>query len=110
MKRAAAAWIVRHRYVILIVMLVLAVVSAGMITKTNINYDLNRYLSDDTMTKRALSVMEEEFGSSEQLRVMFTDQDEDGMERVITELEALPEVMAVSYDAERDTRSAASVT
>ena len=64
-KQKTAAWIVRHRTWILIAILLLAVWSVTMISHTRINYDLNRYLSDDTMTKRAVAVMEAEFGSFE---------------------------------------------
>ena len=71
--RKIAAGIVRLRTGILLVMLALAVVCAGCIGKTHINYDLTRYLNSETMTRRALDVMQAEFGSSEQLRVMFRE-------------------------------------
>ena len=66
MKRKLAETIVKGRYVIMTVMLLLAVLSLFTIGWTKINYDLTKYLDEDTMTQRALKVMEEEFGSSEQ--------------------------------------------
>ena len=71
-RRKAAEFIIQYRIVILLAMLVLAGWSAAMISRTHINFDLNRYLADDTMTKRAMKVMEEEFGAAEQLRLMFS--------------------------------------
>ena len=102
MKQKAAEWIVKHRVIILIVMLLLAVFSAGSITKTRINYDLTRYLSDDTMTKRALKVMDEEFGSSEQLRIMFHDLDEEALADCLSTLNDRPEILAAQHDPETD--------
>ena len=57
--------IIRGRIFILVALLLFAVFAAFMIPRTVINYDLNKYLSEDTMTKRALHVMEDEFGSLE---------------------------------------------
>ncbi len=104
MKQRCAEWIVRRRKIILPVMLVLAAVFTLLIGRTNINYDLNRYLSEETMTKKALGVMEEEFGSSGQLRIMFTDADEAALAERIAVLSELPEVRFASYDPAEDTR------
>ena len=60
-KRKIARGIVRCRIWLMIALLVLAGWSVTMIGRTNINYDLTRYLSEDTMTRRALAVMEQEF-------------------------------------------------
>ena len=76
MKQKLAEGIIRLRMILLIVILGLTAVCVTTILKTRINYDLTKYLSEDTMTKKALSVMEKEFGSSEQLRLMFADQTE----------------------------------
>ena len=84
----------------MIVMLLLAVTSAGSIGKTRINYDLTRYLAEDTMTKRALRVMEEEFGSSEQLRVMFHDLDDETLASCLSALNDRPEILAAQHDPE----------
>ncbi|MBQ9306679.1 MAG: MMPL family transporter [Clostridia bacterium] len=100
MKQKLARWIVQFRTFILIAMLLITAWSASCIGKTRINYDLNRYLDDDTMTKRALHVMEEEFGSTEQLRVMFTDLDEAALDDYVAQLNELPEVLAALHDSQ----------
>lgn len=52
MKRRLAERIVKHRILILLVIVTIAVWSVFQIGRTKINFDLTRYLSDDTMTKK----------------------------------------------------------
>ena len=70
MEKRLAALIVRCRIGILAAAVLVTAWSVFRIGRTRINYDLTRYLSDDTMTKKALAVMHEEFGSTEQLRLV----------------------------------------
>ena len=106
MKKRLARGIVRYRLVILIGVLLIAVWSVFQIGRTKINYDLTRYLADNTMTKKALTVMKEEFGSSEQLRLMFENQEEEELEGKISRLKEMPEILAVQYDPESNQREA----
>ena len=101
-KRKLAGLIVNKRYVCMLLVLLIAVLSATQISRTHINYDLNRYLSDDTMTKRALKVMEDEFSASEQLRLLFTNLDEEDLNAVLTALTARNEVQLAIHDPETD--------
>ena len=90
--RRLASLIIRGRVVILAVLLLFAVFCAFMIPKTVINYDLNKYLSEDTMTKRALHVMEDEFGSLDDTTGETNDQLYDLQQRIGEEI---PLVMLV---------------
>nr|MBQ6241016.1 MMPL family transporter [Lachnospiraceae bacterium] len=99
-KHKLASSIVRFRFLLLALMLGAAAFSAASIGRTRINYDLTKYLAEDTMTRRALTVMEEEFGSSEQLRVMFADQEETALQGYVSALNALPEVLMAAHDPE----------
>ena len=56
-KEKLADRIVRLRMLILPLMLLAAIAAGTCIGRTNINYDLGRYLAKDTMTRRALAVM-----------------------------------------------------
>ena len=103
MKKALAGFIVKHRIWILVVLLLLAAWSVPQISRTKINYDLTRYLADNTMTKQALKVMNDEFGSTEQLQVMFADQTEEALARITDRLDAMEEVRFARYDPETDT-------
>lgn len=104
MKEKLARGIVKGRYVILAVMIAAVAFSAACMNKTHINYDLTQYLSEETMTRRALIKMEEEFGSSEQLRVMFADQEEEALQGYVAEMNALPEVLLAAFDGETGVR------
>ena len=102
MKKRIAAAIVRFRIGILICILIIATWSVFQIGRTKINYDLTRYLSDDTMTKKALAVMQEEFGTTEQLRLLFENQDETALKSIMDRLQDMPEILAVQHDPETD--------
>ena len=102
MKHAIAKAIVRYRVGILIVLLLFAAWSVPRISRTRINYDLTRYLSDTTMTKQALKVMDSEFGSTEQLSVMFADQSEEAVADYTARLRELEEVRFVQHDPSVD--------
>ena len=110
MKQKTAALIVRLRGWILAILLATAVLCAPAITKTRINYDLTRYLDENTMTKRALKVMEQEFGTGDQLYVMFENQPEEALNSLIEELNALPEVRIALHDPADDVRVVDGVT
>ncbi len=97
-KDKLARSIVRAGFRLPSVILLIAVLCAALIGMTNINFDLNRYLSDDTMTKRALKVMEDEFGTTEQLRVMFTDISPERLDGYIAEMNRMPEVLLAAHD------------
>ncbi len=103
-KRKQARAIVRARIWLMILLLALAAWSVTTIGRTKINYDLTRYLSEDTMTRQALIVMQEEFGSSEQLRLMFTDLPEDRLASVLEKLNAREEILIASHDPEDGVR------
>lgn len=110
MKRAIAKAIVKYRIVILIVLLLAAVWSVPQISRTRINYDLTRYLSDSTMTKRALKVMNEEFGSTEQLYVMFADKSDEEIARCTDQLQGMEEIRFVQSDPSADIKEKDGIT
>lgn len=110
MKQKTAALIVRLRGWILAMMLLTAVLCAPAIAKTRINYDLTRYLDESTMTKRALKVMEQEFGTGDQLYIMFEDQSQDALNSLIEELNALDEVRFALHDPQDDVRVLDGIT
>ena len=66
--------------------------------------DLTRYLAEDTMTRQALKVMEEEFGSGEQLRLMFSDLPEESLRNILDTLNARKEIRIAVHDPETDVR------
>lgn len=69
-KTSLPEWIVRHRDKIMSVFIALAVVSVFCIPFIKVNYDLTAYLPDSMASKKAIDVMEEEFGYPGTARVM----------------------------------------
>ena len=66
--RKLASFIIRGRYILLAVLLLAAVFAATSISRTRINYDLTRYLSEDTMTIRGSRILQQEFRTANALR------------------------------------------
>ena len=95
-KRKLAQWIVNARYALLAVAGICAVLAGLSISRTKINYDLARYLSDSKMTKKALKVMDEEFGATEQLRIMFVNPSEEALTDYTAAVNRLPGVLIAS--------------
>ncbi len=67
------AWIIKFRYALLAVFGILVVFSLLAMQTVPVNYDLAEYLPESAMTKRAISVMNEEFGYSGMADVMVED-------------------------------------
>ena len=53
--------------------LCLLLVSFIFIPKTNVNYDMTKYLPNDSMTKKGLAIHELEFGQESMIQVMISD-------------------------------------
>ena len=100
MKRKLAQRIVKARYVLLALVGICAVLAGLSIGRTKINYDLTRYLSDSTMTKKALKVMDDEFDTNEQLRIMFVNQPEEAIADYTAAVNRLPGVLLASCSPE----------
>ena len=109
-KRKLARGIVRCRIWLMIALLLIAGWSAAMIGRTRINYDLTRYLSEKTMTRQALKVMEAEFGSGEQLRLMFPDLPDEKLSGVLETLNNRGEIQFAAHDPGTDVREADGTT
>ncbi len=92
-----ADWIVDKRAIIFIVVAVLTVVSAIGIFKTNVNYDMSKYLPTDSSVKHGMELMEEEYGDMSSITVMFDGLSEEEQTKRKEELEALEHVKSVVY-------------
>ncbi len=98
MKEKFARLVVKARLPLLILCIALAALSATNIGRTKINYDLSKYLGEDTMTKRSLAVMEKEFGLSANLRLMFIGCDAAVFSEQLAGLQQMPGVAQVIFD------------
>lgn len=104
-----ARGIVKSRKFLMVLFVVLTIISVFCIGKTTINFDLTQYLRSDTMTRRSLIKMQEEFGTSEQLRLMFQDVPEDEIARIYEEINGRDEVLAAVCGADDIRESGGSV-
>jgi predicted RND superfamily exporter protein len=68
-----AKFIVEKRKLFFIVFLGLSIASIFAMLRVNINYDLTKYLPDESQTKIALDVMEEEFGLNGVANIIIDD-------------------------------------
>ena len=103
MRKKLASFVVNCRYVILIVMTILAIVSAFLMQKVEINEDMTKYLPDDSAMKHGMDIMTENFPemeTSQTIRVMFDDLTADEKETVLEALQNIEYVDSVSYDAD----------
>ena len=103
MKQKLSSFIVDHRKSVLIALTLLTLLCAFLFFQVPINVDMTKYLPDDSMMKMGIDKMEEEFPDTtiaKTIRVMFTDLTEAEKENILTQLEAIPNVDEVEYDAE----------
>lgn len=92
-----ADWIVDKKGLIFLFVAVLTVVAVLGIFKTNINYDMSKYLPSDSSVKQGMELMAEEYGDMSAITVMFDDLSEKEQTERKTELESLEHVKNVIY-------------
>lgn len=90
-------FIVRRRRLIYIIYAVAAIVCAVGIFRTSINYDMSKYLPDDSSVKEGMEIMEDEFGENSAIIVMFDGLDEQQQLARQEELSAVENVKSVVF-------------
>ena len=103
MLKKFASFVVEHRNIILIVMIIIAAVNAVLMLQVDINMDMTKYLPDSSDMKQGMDIMNEEFPdnmTSQTIRVMFTDLKDDEKAIVKEKLENISFVDEVTYDAD----------
>lgn len=91
--------IVNKRKLILVIFLVLAAAGAVLQSYTVINNNMTEYLPEDSKAKQGLAVMEEEFGSSSSLNLMFKDLSALEKMDIASALSEMEYVDSVDYEA-----------
>ncbi len=97
-----AEFLINRRRVLTAVMLVLTAVCAVLALRVPINRDRTKYLADSSEMKQGLSIMEDVFPESDEtasIRVMFDDLTADQIPEIKAQLEAIPNVSGVTYEA-----------
>ena len=95
-----ASFLVEKRKILLCLFLVLAAASLPLMGQVRINYDLTKYLSEDSRMKQGMQLMEQEFGASDSsnLRVMIPCLSDSEKEDIFRELSALDSVAQISWE------------
>ena len=97
-----AEFLINRRRVLTAVMLALTAVCAVLALRVPINRDRTKYLADSSEMKQGLSIMEDVFPESDEtasIRVMFDDLTADQIPEIKAQLEAIPNVSGVAYEA-----------
>jgi len=92
--------IVNKRKLILVIFLVLAAAGAVLQSYTVINNDMTQYLPKNSKTKQGMTVMEEEFGDSSSMNLMFTGLTEQEKAEIHKTLSQMEYVDSVDYEAD----------
>jgi len=91
-------WIVRFRYVILGIFVLLFIVAIILFSQVTINYDNTKYLPEDRPTKQALVVLDEEFGINGYAEVMVTNVTVAEALSLASELAQIPEIQRLDFN------------
>ena len=89
--------IVRKRKIIFVVYAIAVLLCAVGIFNCKINYDMSKYLPDDSSVRKGMEIMSEEFGDSSAITVMFDGLDENKQLEMKADLEAIENVQSVVY-------------
>ena len=93
-------FIIDKRHFILIIFIIFTIVSALLSQHVNINYDISKYLPDDSETRIGMNIMESEFAGTETstLNIMFEDLQNEEKMSIKEEIESISGVKNVDYD------------
>ena len=95
-------FIVAKRNIILCAMIALTVVCAFLALQVRVNYDMTKYLPDDSAMKKGMDIMEAEFpsmGADKSIRVMAEGLSAEEEAELKEKLAAIPYVESVAHDA-----------
>ncbi|MBR5009862.1 MAG: MMPL family transporter [Clostridia bacterium] len=100
-----AAFVVSHRKGILLIYIILTVASLFTLGRVNINYDIVSYLSEETLTRSSLELMNKEFGHTEIVTMLFADIGEKNAQDVADDCARLDSVIYSTFSPEADVKN-----
>ena len=98
--RKITDYIVKFRYLFLIIFVVLAIFNIYLMRKVNINDDIMKYLPETSETKQGIDIMDSSFSKqdSSYLNVMFKGLSNEDKLSTLNELKGINNVDSVDYD------------
>ena len=97
-----ANFIVKFRYIILLLFVGLCIYSAWGMSQVKIEYSIASYLPQDTDTKQALDIMDEEFTTYGTARLMIRNISFEDADRIYEEIKELDGVKSFSFENTED--------
>ncbi len=96
MKKIVDLIVEKRKLVMILYGVILALSLIGML-HVNVNYDMSKYLPDDSGTKLGMEKMSEEYGELSIISVMFQGLSEEEQTAVKNEMAQIPNVKSVAY-------------
>ena len=99
--KTPSTWIVSRRLLILSLMAALAAVCAILALQVRVNYDMTKYLPDDSAMKQGMDLMADAFpsmGADKSIRVMAEGLSPEEQAELLAKLKAIPYVESVAHD------------
>ena len=93
-----AGFIVDKRKAMLLLFIIAVAFCVSMVSKVSVNNDLSTYLDEETETRRGLKVMEDEFLTYLQSRIMISNISYDEASKIAEDLRGMDKVVMVTFD------------
>lgn len=90
--------IVEKKNVLFILYAMITLLCLWGMLNVNVNYDMSKYLPDDSEVKIGMEKMEEDFGATSSITVMFKDLNNEEQLEMVSNLEKIKNVDSVTYD------------
>ncbi|MGI6781876.1 MAG: efflux RND transporter permease subunit [Acholeplasmataceae bacterium] len=87
----------KGRIITLIIFIVLSIVAIFLSPLVNVNYDMRKYLANDSNTREAIDVLNEEFGSNSMIQVMTDNLEIQDAQGIVDEIEQIKVVKSVIW-------------
>jgi len=98
---AIANWTVNARWILFGVFMVLTV-ALFFVPQAGVNYDMTKYLPDDSSTRVSIELMQDEFGAAGTANVMVTSVDASKLGELKSAIEGVEGVASVSFNQTTD--------
>ncbi|MBQ8292737.1 MAG: MMPL family transporter [Bacilli bacterium] len=79
------------------IFLLITVICASFVPKVGINYSISDYLDENTDTKIALQIIEDEFGMTTDIKVMIKDIEVKDVKTIVEKIEKVDKVLTVTF-------------
>lgn len=86
------------KIITIVLFLIATILSIIFMNKVSINYNLSDYLSNDTETKTAINIIEDEFGMTGNIQVMIKNISKEDASKTVEKLENIEHVININFD------------